>query len=55
MVDEVQMTGFKKLSAVNHKAPEFLEINYNEKELYQVENMSLDETTEKIEWCKRAL
>ena len=42
------MTEPKKLSAVNHKAPEILESDYNENNLYQVENMSLDETKEKL-------
>ena len=49
MVDKVQMTGFKKLSAVNHKSPEFLESNYNDNNLCQVKNVILDETKEKIE------
>ena len=44
-----------KISAVNHEAPGFLESDYDENDLYQVENMSLDETKEKIERCKRAL
>ena len=43
------MIGSKKVSTVNHEAPEFLEIDYNENDLYQVENMSIDETKEKIE------
>ena len=37
----------KKVSAVNHKAPKFLENKYAEKNLYQAENMSLDDTKEK--------
>ena len=45
----------KKVSAINHEAPGFLESDYNENDLYQLENMSLDETEEKIEWRKRAL
>ena len=48
MVDEIQMTEPKKISTVNHKAPEILESDYNENNLYQVENMSLDETKEKL-------
>ena len=39
----------KKVSAVNHEAPELLESDYDKNDLYQVENMSLDETKEKIE------
>ena len=39
----------KKLSAFNHQAPEFLESDYNENYLYQVENMILGETKEKLE------
>ena len=49
VVDEIQMTESKKLSAVNHKSPEFLEIDYDKNDMYQVENMSLDQTKEKIE------
>ena len=45
----------KKVSAVNHEAPELLESDYDKNDLYQVENMSLDETKEKIEWRKIAL
>ena len=33
---------------MNHEAPGFLESEYDEKDLYQVENMSLDETKEKL-------
>ena len=43
VVDELQMIESKKVSAVNHEVPEFLEIGYNENDLCQVENMSLDE------------
>ena len=43
------MTESKKLSAVNHKSPEFLESDYDKNDMYQVENMSLDQTKEKIE------
>ena len=49
MVDEIHMVESKNVSAVNHDAPEFLETQYDENNLYQVENMSLDETEEKIE------
>ena len=49
------MVESQKVSAVNNEALEFLESDYNENNLYQVENMSLDETEEKIEWHKRVL
>ena len=40
------MVESKKLSAVNHKAPQCLESDYNDKNMCQVENMSLDKTKE---------
>ena len=43
-MDEIQMTESNKVNAVNNEASEFLESNYNENNLYQVENMSLGET-----------
>ena len=33
---------------MNHEAPEFIESDYDANDLYQVENMSLDETKVKI-------
>ena len=39
----------KKVSAVNHEGQEFLESDYGYNDLYQEENMSLDETKEKME------
>ena len=42
------MTESKKVSALNHEAPYLLESYYNENDLYQVVNMSLDETKEKL-------
>ena len=48
VVDEIQMTEPKKVIAVNHEAPYLLESYYNENDLYQVDNMSLDETKEKL-------
>ena len=42
------MVESKKVSAVNHEAPEFLESDYDENDLYQVENTSLDKTKEEI-------
>ena len=43
-VDDILLNETKKVSAVNHEAPESLENDYYENDLYQVENMSLDET-----------
>ena len=43
------MVESKKVSAVNQEAPAFLESDYDENNMNQVENMSLDETKEKIE------
>ena len=54
-MDEIQMTEPKQLSSVNHEAPEFLESYYDENNLYQLYNMSLVDTKEKIDWPKRAL
>ena len=42
------MTEYKKVSAVNHEAPELLESDYDENDLYQVGYTSIDETKEKI-------
>ena len=36
VVDEIQITESKKVSAVNHDAPEVLESDYNENDLYKV-------------------
>ena len=47
MVDEIHMVIFKKVSAVNHEAPDFFESDYDANKLYQVENMSIDDTKEK--------
>ena len=46
-MDELHVVESKNLSSVNHEAPEFLESDYDANNLYQVENMSLDETKEK--------
>ena len=43
-MDDILLNETKKVSAVNHEAPESLENDYYENDLYQVENMSLDET-----------
>ena len=44
VVDEILINEPKKVSAANHKAPEFLESDYDENDLYQVENTSLEDT-----------
>ena len=49
MADELRMFESKKVSAVNHESPEFLEIDYDKDGLYQVKNMSPNYTKEKIE------
>ena len=54
MVDELHMIESKKLSSVNHEAPKLLESDYDANDLYQVGNVTLDESKEKMEWCKRA-
>ena len=41
------MNETKKISSLNHEALEFSENDYDENDLYQVENLSLDETKEK--------
>ena len=48
MVDEILLNETRKVGAVNHEAPNVLENDYNKNELYQVENMSLDKTKEKL-------
>ena len=42
------MAESKKVSAVNHEVPGFLESYYDENDLYRVENMGLDETKENM-------
>ena len=43
VVDDILLNEPKKVSAVNHEAPDFLENDYDENDLYQVENVSHDE------------
>ena len=50
-MDEILLT--QKVSAKNHEAPEFLDSDYDAKNLYQVDKMSLEETKEKLDWRKR--
>ena len=52
-VDEILMTENQKISAAR-EAPEVLDSDYDEKNLYQVDKMSLKETKEKLDWCKGA-
>ena len=46
-MDEIIIDETQKVSAAK-ESPGFLESNYGETELYQVENMSLEETKEKL-------
>ena len=48
MVDEIIQHETKRVSAVI-EAPGFLEFDYDDNELYQVKNMSLEDTKEKLE------
>ena len=48
MVDKFLLNEPKKVSAVNHEAPQFWESDYSENDLYQVENVILHETKEKL-------
>ena len=43
-MDDILLNETKKVSAMNHEAPEILENYYDENDLYQVENMSLEDT-----------
>ena len=52
-VDEILLTENQKVSAAR-EAPEFLDSDYDENDLYQVYKMSLEETKEKLDWRKRA-
>ena len=36
VLDEIQITEPKKVNAVNHESPEFLESYYDDNDLYQV-------------------
>ena len=49
VMDEILFNEPQKVSYVNHEAPEFLDNYKNENDLYQVKNMILDETKEKID------
>ena len=51
-MDEILLT--KKVSARNNEALKFLDSDYNANDLYEVDNMSLEETKENIYWHKHA-
>ena len=53
VVDEIPLNETQKVSAAR-EAPEFLESDCDENNIYQVEKISLEETKEKIEQRKRA-
>ena len=46
-VGEILLTENQKLSAAR-EAPEFLDSDYDENDVYQVDKMSLEETKEKL-------
>ena len=50
-VDEILLNENKKVSA-EKEAPAYVESNFDENELYQIDNMSLDETKEKLD-CRK--
>ena len=52
-LDEILLTENQKVSAAR-EAPEFLDSDYDENYLYQVDKMSLEDTKEKLDWIKRA-
>ena len=52
-VDEILLHETKKVSAAK-EAPEVFEYYYDKNKLYQVKNMSLEDTKEKRECRKRA-
>ena len=52
LVDEILLNKTQKVSAVR-KAPEFLDSDCGDNDLYQVEKMNLEDTKEKIERHKR--
>ena len=47
-VDEILLSENQKVSA-SREAPEFLDSDYDENDLYQVYKMSLEETKEKLD------
>ena len=47
-MDEFLLNETQKVSATNHWSPEFLDFDYNVNDLYQVDNISIEETKEII-------
>ena len=52
-VDEILLEEDNKVSA-EEEAQENIESDFNENDLYHIDNMSLDDKKENIEWCKSA-
>ena len=50
-VDELLLAENQKLSSAR-EASEFLDYDYDENDVYQFDEMSLEETREKLEWRK---
>ena len=48
-MDEILQNETQKVGATNHEEPEFLYCDYNANYLYQVGNMSLEDTKEKVD------
>ena len=53
-MDEILLNKTQKVSATNHEAPEFMDSGYNANNVYQVDKISLEDTKEKLDWCKCA-
>ena len=53
-MDEILLHENKKVITAK-EAPENIQSDFDENNLYQIENMSLEDTKEKLEWRKRAL
>ena len=53
MVDEILLHETQKVSAAM-EAPEFLDSDYDENYIYQVERVGLADTKEKLEWNKHS-
>ena len=47
-VDEILLNETQKLCAMNHEAPAFLDSEYNENDLYQVDKMIFEETKKNL-------
>ena len=46
------MQGNRKVS-IGRESNENIESDFDENEMYQIDNMSIDDTKEKLEWFKR--